>query len=219
MENIARFKYVYPPRPETVIPPDSIPELCDTYWSQIKMNGSCCEIYTFGEGENKIRRNFGRHENENLSNLRLEYSDYDVLSCGNNGWNLVVGEYMNKGKEIDGKSFNHVFVIFDILIYDSKYLVGTTLEERIKLLDKIFGTVSENEYLYKVTDTIYRVKTFKENHKDIWDKIMKDHPTDKSAYEGLVFKKPQAKLNKGITQTNNNLWHLKCRRETKNYKY
>lgn len=219
IEPFLKFKYYFPPRPETVIPPDSITELCDSYLGQIKMNGSCCEIYTYGEGENKIRKNFGRHQNENLSNLKLDESDYDVLSCGNTGWNLVVGEYMNKGKQIGSESFNHKFVIFDILVYDSKYLIGTTVEDRIELLDKLFGTISENEYLYKITDTIYRVKTFKENLKDVWDKIMKDHPTDKSAYEGLVFKKAHAKLMKGLTQTNNNIWHLKCRRETKNYKY
>lgn len=220
VEPFTKFRYYFPPRPETVIPPDSITELCEGRMiGQIKMNGSCCEVYTFGEDENKIRKNFGRHKNENLSNLKLTESDYDVLSCKNIGWNLVVGEYMNKGKEIDNEIFNHKFIIFDILVYDSKYLIGTTVEDRIKLLDEIFGTVSENEYLYKVTDTIYRVKTFKENLKEVWDKIMKDYPTDKSAYEGLVFKKPNAKLEKGLSEKNNVLWHLKSRRSTKNYQY
>ncbi|MCK9416461.1 hypothetical protein M0Q97_07375 [Candidatus Dojkabacteria bacterium] len=220
VEPYLKFKYYFPPRPETVIPPDNIKELCEgKYYGQVKMNGSCCEVYThFGE-DGKITKNFGRHQNENLSNLKLDESDYKVLSCGNNGWNLVVGEYMNKGKEIDNKLFNHVFVIFDILVYDSKYLIGTTVEDRIELLDKLFGTISENEYLYKVTDTIYRVKTFKENLKDVWDKMMKDYPTDKNAYEGLVFKKPQAKLMKGLSEKNNILWHLKSRRATKNYRY
>jgi hypothetical protein len=219
IEPFLKFKYYFPPRPETVIPPDSIKDLCDSYLGQIKMNGSCCEIYTYGEGENKIRKNFGRHQNENLSNLKLDESDYDVLSCGNSGWNLIIGEYMNKGKYIDNEPFNHKFVIFDILVFDSKYLVGSTFEERIKLLDDIFGTVSENEYLYKITDTIYRVKTFKENLKEIFDKIMIDHPTEKSAYEGLVFKKPHAKLMKGLSEKNNVLSMLKCRRANKLYKY
>ena len=212
-----KFRYIYPPRPETVIPPDNINKLCEeVYWGQIKMNGSCCEIYTYGEGADKIRRNFGRHKNENLSNFKLNDNDYDVLTCGNTNWNLVVGEYLNKNKEGVG---NHKFIIFDILIYNSEYLINTTLEDRIKLLDKIFGTVSENEYLYKITDNIYRVKTFKNNLKKIWDQIMIDHPTDKSVYEGLVFKKPQAKLMSGESERNNCLWHLKCRRATKNYKY
>lgn len=217
MELFSKFKYVYPPRPETVIPPTSITELCEgKYWSQIKMNGSCCEIYTFGEGENKIHRYFGRHQNENIANFKLTDKDFDVLKCNNNNWNLIVGEYLNKNKDGIG---NHKFIIFDILIFNGEYLINSTLEERIKILDNIFGTESENEYLYKVTDIIYRVKTFKNDLKVVWDKMMKEYPTDKSVYEGLVFKKPNAKLERGLTEKNNMLWHLKCRRPTKNYKY
>ena len=79
-----------------------------------------------------------------------------MLKCGNTNFNLVCGEYMNKGKnDITNKPLNHVFFIFDILVYNGEYLIGTTFEERIELLDKIFGTKNDNDYYYKINENIY----------------------------------------------------------------
>jgi len=221
MEPYTKFKYIFPPRPETVIPPTRITELCEgIYHAQCKINGACCEIYTFGEGENKIQRYFGRHHNENIANFKLTNNDFDILKCGNTNFNLVCGEYMNKGKnDINNSPLNHVFFIFDILVYNGEYLIGTTFEERIELLDKIFGTENDNGYYYKISENIYRVKTFKNNLKSLWDNIMIKFPTEKSIIEGLVFKKPKAKLERGLTERNNMLSMLKSRRGNLLYKY
>ena len=208
MERFEKFKYIYPPRPEYVISPDQLIKYEKDHFIQSKLDGSCVEIYIKG---NEFKY-FGRHQNENLSNFKLNFEDLKVLNCGNDNWNLVVGEYMNKNKNgIDGKPWNHKFVVFDILIYDGEYLLNTTFEERVALLDKIFGTIDENEFLYKITDKIFRVKTFYDNFLEKWNEITKIN-----MLEGVVLKKKEQKLTRAFTEKNN--LSMKCRRPTKNYR-
>lgn len=205
-----KFRYIYPPRPEYVISPDQLHKYETTHLGQPKLNGSCCEIYIKGEEF----RYFGRHQNENLSRFNLKINDLRVLNAGNNEWNVIVGEYMNKNQNgLDGKPWNHKFVVFDILVYNGEYLLGTTFEERVALLDKIYGTESENDYLYKINENVFRVKTFSDNFLERWKKI-----TEVGMLEGLVLKKPNAKLDRGLAEKNNTLWQVKCRKPTKNYR-
>lgn len=210
MTKYLNFKYIYPPRPEYVISTDQLYKYENSHVAQPKLNGSCCSIFIKGDE----LRQFGRHNNENLSNFKINKNDLKVLNCNNNEWNVIVGEYMNKNQNgIDGKPWNHKFVIFDILVHNGEYLLGSTLEERIKLLDELFGTTDENEYLYKVNENVYRVKTFSDNFLERWNKI-----TQIGMLEGLVLKKPNAKLERGLSEKNNTLWQSKCRKPTKNYR-
>jgi len=201
---------MYPPRPEYVISPNQLHKYETTHVGQPKLNGSCAIIF-IKKHELKI---FGRHKNENLSNFKLKLDDLKILNCNNNNWNVIVGEYMNKNQNgIDGKPWNHKFVIFDILVYNGEYLLGSTFEERVLLLDKLFGTINENKYLYKINENIYRVKTFYDNFLERWNEITKI-----GMLEGLVLKKPYAKLDRGLAEKNNTLWQNKCRKPTKNYR-
>lgn len=213
MQPYTRFKYYYPPRPEYTTSPEKLAQYEGIYLGQPKLNGSCCTIYIKG----KDYKNFGRHENENLSNFKLKINDLEVLNCGNDNWNVIVGEYMNKNKKgIDGKPWNHKFVIFDIMVYNGEYLIGTTFEERVKLLDELFGTVDENDYLYKINENVYRVKTFYSKFIELWNKI-----TLVDMLEGWVLKRigDKAKLEKGISENNMSLHMLKSRKPTKLYKF
>ncbi len=203
------FRFYYPPRPEYPISSDQLIKYEKDHLIQPKLNGACCSIFIKGD---EIR-NFGRHKNENLSNFKLTNEDLKILNCNNDNWNVIVGEYMNKNKNgVDGKSWNHKFVIFDILVHNGEYLIGTTYPERIQLLDDIFGVIDENEYLYKVTDKIFRVKTFYDNFLERWNNIIKI-----DMLEGFVLKKKKQKLEKGFREKNN-LSH-KCRKSTKNYNF
>jgi len=210
MEDYKNFRYMYPPRPEYIISKDQLYKYEGTHVGQPKLNGSCCEIFIKGDEF----KQYGRHKNENLSNFKLKLPDIKILNCNNDNWNVIVGEYMNKNKNgIDGKHWNHKFVIFDILVHNGQYLLGTTIDERIELLDKLFGIENENDYLYKITDNIFRVKTFYDNYLEFWNKI-----TEVDMLEGFVLKKKVAKLDRGLSEKNNMLWQNKCRKPTKNYK-
>lgn len=210
IEKYYKYRYYFPPRPELKVPHSSI-GIYDNgaYLGQPKLNGSCCELFISDEVIQK-----GRHDNTltvfNLSNEEM----MDVF--GNNGkWNLIVGEYMNKSKKDEnGDLFNHKFVIFDQLVHNNNYLLGVTFEERVKLITDLYKPIDETEFLYKISDNIWMVKTFYKDFKNIWNKIV-----EVDMLEGFVMKRKSAKLERGTREKNNHMSQFKCRKETKNYSY
>jgi ATP-dependent DNA ligase len=125
-------------------------------------------------------------------------------------------EYLNKSKSDEkGQVFNHKFVIFDILCYDSDYLIGKTFEERVNLLDTLYDCIdSEKDYLYSISTNVYRVKSYRVGFKEFFDKYT---PID--VIEGVVLKRANARLELGATEQNNIKSQLKSRKATRNYKY
>jgi hypothetical protein len=211
MAKYLNYRYIFPPRPKNAIP-DTELEFWDngSLIAQPKLNGSNCVLFT--NGVKTIAMN--RH-NQRLTNFNLSENEIKDIYRGE-GWMILNGEYMNKSKSDENNQvFNHKFVIFDILGYNGDYLVGKTFEERIVLLDKIYGQVdSEKEYLFKVTENVYRVKSYLNDFKNIFDKLT---PID--MLEGLVMKRKNARLELGTSENNNTKSQLKCRKATRNYKY
>jgi hypothetical protein len=211
MAKYLNYRYIFPPRPKNAIP-DTELEFWDngSLIAQPKLNGSNCVIFT--NGEKTIVMN--RH-NQRLTNFNISDNEIKDIYRGE-GWMILNGEYMNKSKSDENNQvFNHKFVIFDILGFNGEYLVGKTFEERIQLLDSIYGQVdSEKEYLFKVTENVYRVKSYVGDFKSLYDKLT---PID--MIEGLVMKRKNARLELGTSENNNTKSQLKCRKATKNYKY
>lgn len=211
MAKYLNYRYIFPPRPKNAIP-DTELEFWDngSLIAQPKLNGSNCVIFTNGVKTIVMNRHNQRLTNFNISDNEIK----DIYRS--EGWMILNGEYMNKSKSDENNQvFNHKFVIFDILGYNGDYLVGKTFEERIQLLDSIYGQVdSDKEYLFKVTENVYRVKSYLVDFKDIFDKLT---PID--MIEGLVMKRKNARLELGTSENNNTKSQLKCRKATKNYKY
>lgn len=211
MVKYLNYRYIFPPRPKNAIPDSEL-----AFWdngsliAQPKLNGSNCVIFT--NGIKFIAMN--RH-NQRLTAFNLNDNELKDIYRGE-GWMVLNGEYMNKSKSDENSQiFNHKFVIFDILAFNGEYLVGKTFEERIKLLDGLYGQVdSEKEYLYKITENVYRVKSYVDNFKSLYDNL-----TTIDMIEGLVIKRKAARLELGTSENNNTKSQLKCRKATKNYKY
>lgn len=211
MTKYLNYRYIFPPRPKNAIPDTEL-----SFWdngsllAQPKLNGSNCVIFT--NGEKTIVMN--RH-NQRLTNFNISDNEIKDIYRGE-GWMILNGEYMNKSKSDENSQvFNHKFVIFDILGFNGEYLVGKTFEERVILLDEIYGQVdSDKEYLFKVTENVYRVKSYTVDFKNIFDKLT---PID--MLEGLVMKRKNARLELGTSENNNTRSQLKCRKATRNYKY
>jgi hypothetical protein len=211
MAKYLNYRYIFPPRPKNAIPDTEL-----NFWdngslvAQPKLNGSNCVIFTNG-----VKTIVMNRHNQRLTNFNISENEIKDIYRGE-GWMILNGEYMNKSKSDENSQvFNHKFVIFDILAFDGEYLVGKTFEERINLLDKLYGQVeSEKEYLFKVTENVYRVKSYLTNFKDIYDRLT---PID--MIEGLVMKRKSARLELGTSENNNTKSQLKCRKATRNYKY
>lgn len=208
-----RYRYLYPPRPKNAIPDSDL-----NFWdngslvAQPKLNGSNCVIFMNGE-KTLIMNRHGQY----MTNVNIQRNEVSELFRGDIGnWTVLNGEYLNKSKQDENRiTFNHKLVLFDILVYNSDYLVGQTFEQRIKLLDDLYGQKdSEKSYLYSISDNVYRVKSFDTGFKSLYDQLT---PID--MIEGLVLKRKNAKLELGISENNNIKSQLKARKPTKNYKF
>lgn len=201
--------YIYPPRPELKIPKKSLKRYDNgIFFAQPKLNGSCCELYT---GPNRVYQK-GRHNNT-LTNFRL--SDREIIDVFGNGINLIIGEYMNKSKR-DGNNlvFNHKFVIFDQIVFKNDYVLDSTFDDRIKMVQSLYEPIDETEFLYKISDNIYMVKTFYDDFENIWNELVKI-----DMFEGLVMKRKTGRLERGTRIKNNHLTQLKCRKKCNLYEY
>ena len=122
---------------------------------------------------------------------------------------------MNKSKNgTDGKLFNKKFVIFDILVYENMYLVGSTFEERYELIKSIYNLKEYDDYLFQVSENVFFVKSFKDKFEKRFKSIIKV-----DMLEGFVLKRKNAKLERGTREKNNVNSQLKCRKATLNYKF
>ena len=211
MTNYDNFYYIYPPRPKNAIDPKHLKTWDDNSMiCQIKTNGSNAVIFLDGKDCYIYNRHGAR-----LTNVEINREEILSLYSGT-GWMVINGEYLNKSKKDENnQTFNHKLIIFDILVYNSQYLVGKTFGERIELLDELFDTKdSEKEYLFGISQNVYRVKSYQKDFKQIFDKFT---PID--VVEGVVLKRKNARLELGSTELNNSKSQLKSRKPTKNYKF
>ena len=205
------FSYIYPPRPKNAVPISEIQSWDNGLMiAQPKINGSNCVIFMNGVDVFV----YNRH-NQVLTNYNLNKDDVLKLYSGK-GWMVLNGEYLNKAKSDENLlTFNHKLIIFDIIVYNSMYLVGQTFQERISLLDKLYGTIdSDKSYLFSISENIYRVKSYTSNFREIFDNLTKI-----DMIEGLVMKRKGARLEVGTTENNNTKSQIKFRKPTKNYKF
>jgi ATP-dependent DNA ligase len=207
------YRYIFPPRPKNAIHSDDL-----TFWdnnsllAQPKLNGSNTTIYTNGEQVIIMNRHGAR-----LTNFQIPLDEIKSLYRGVRGqWLVINGEYLNKSKQDErGITFNHKLIIFDILVYKSDYLVGQTFQQRVHLLDELYGkNDSEKSYLYSISDNVYRVKSFDTGFKSLFDQLT---PID--MIEGLVMKRKNAKLEIGNTENNNTKSQIKARKKCNSYKF
>lgn len=205
------YKYIYPCRPKNPIPPTELNDWEKMgMFGQPKLNGSNCTIFT-----NRKELHIMNRHNERLTNFKIDKDEiFSILDSDN--WVAINGEYLNKNQlDENKKEFNHKLVLFDILVLDSTYLLGKTFRERINIIYDKFGTKeSEKDYLYKISDNIFSVKTYEKDFLNLYNEF-----TKVDLLEGLVLKRSNAKLEPGLREDNNSKSQVKSRKQTKNYKF
>lgn len=218
MAEFNKYTYLFPPRPEHTTHPNQLGKYDnDKYIAQPKYNGSCCNVF-ISEDEVVV---MNRHKGK----ISSDYSKIDFKSLlRGKGWMVLSGEFLNKNKNGEnGKPFNLKFVIWDILVYNSEYLIGSTFESRVKLLDKLYPCVKmrvgddfENfkHICFTNSENVYRAPNYYTNFELLFHDLAK---TD--LYEGVVLKRRDGKLAYGLTEKNNHNWQIKARKPTKNYDF
>ena len=127
---------------------------------------------------------------------------------------------MNKSKKDHNNKSLVGFCIWDILAYDGKLLIGSNIEERIALLEKLYPAQEEIKfqgltYMFKTdVENIYRVNNFYGKFDKLYKTLSKI-----DMVEGLVLKQKNAKLQMMIGEENNSSWSVKVRKPTLNYSF
>jgi ATP-dependent DNA ligase len=214
-----KYSYLFPPRPEQTTNHTELSKYDNgDFIAQPKYNGTCCVVF-ISEDEVVV---MNRHKGK----ITSDYSDIDFKGLHRGkGWMVLCGEFLNKNKKgEDGKPFNLKFVIWDILVYESNYLVGSTIIERLTLLENLYPCtkIAVDETHMKVLKhacftcqkNVYRAPTYGKDFNMLYAQIV-----DTDLYEGLVLKRKTAKLTFGLVEKNNNTWQIKCRKPTKNYDF
>jgi len=208
--NYDHYRYIYPPRPEikTTISGLGTFEKMSKFLGQPKLNGSSMQIYT--NDDELIVMN--RHH-ESLTN-KMNSDELKSLHRGK-GWIVLCGEYMNKNQKDEyGKYWNIKFVIFDILVFNGEYLLGTTFEERYKILQKLYPDNLVKKHLHQISENCFRVNSILKDFTEVYSNII-----NYQMYEGLVLKMRNGKLENGFNSQNNIRTQIKCRKPTKNYAF
>lgn len=207
-----QYQYLYPPRPETASPVSSLDGFKRAHLiGEPKLNGDCALIFTNG-----IELHMMNRHKEPLRHFKMDTKEILHLHDKQSGWLVLVGEHMNTSKKDEnGKIFNNKLCLFDILVYESNYLIGVSYQQRLDLMSNLYGKNKETKpFLSNVTENIYKIIEIEKDFKKAYDRIT---PID--MYEGLVMKDRNAKLEPGFTQKNNVRSQFKVRKETLNYKY
>lgn len=221
------YSYLYPPRPEVKITPNNLERFDDnTFLAQPKYNGSCAVLFLNSEtylypprpgvkitGEMVIKN---RH-NQPFSKGKIKLSEMDLMKAHRGkGWLVLCGELLNKNQAGEKGSFNHKFIIWDILVLNSEYLLGTTFAQRMDLLDTLYPT-KQHELAHVLNigiKGVYKAPVYKKDFQALYNDISKV-----SLYEGLVLKRAEGKLGLGLNSKNNTGWQVKCRKATANYSF
>lgn len=213
-----KYMYLFPPRPIETTHHKELGKFDNgLYMAQPKYNGTCCNVFI----SPKELHVMNRHKTPITSN----YSDVDFRGMyRGDGWMVVSGEFLNKNKIGENNNpFNLKFVIWDILVYNSEYLIGSTFLERMQLLEQLYPSVQmrvgdtfEGYRHLCITDhkNIFKAPCYDSKFEALYKMIV-----DVDLYEGLVLKRSNAKLTLGLTEKNNNTWQIKCRKPTKNYQF
>ena len=203
-------RYIYPPRPQSRILPDQLPdeERRGIWCWQYKYNGDRCIAIVEKSATGRKITFANRHgkftPSTKLGTLRKELSSKNFV--------LPVGTHYLDGELISGD----ILILYDVLQL-TQYLFGKTLEERYRLLSEVCGNPSEpcvDEFALKVTDHVWMApmgdSDFVQNfNRYITHKLI----------EGLVLKRKGSILdNWGSTEYEID-WQLRCRKPSKNYTY
>ncbi len=211
------YRFLYPPRAAKKIMARDLQRYDNgEYIGQPKYNGDASVVAISQDA--KVIRN--RHDE--VKDHVDKSIDFDALRSLCPGWLVLAGEMLDKAQADEHGIKIKGFVIWDILVYDGKYLINSTLSERIDLLDSLFrtsgmivgdsGMLQYKHMLFTQFAGIYRAPSYLCQFKDVYDDLVKT-----PLYEGIVLKKINAKLEVGLNEKNNSGWQLKVRKATQNY--
>ena len=206
------FRYLYPPRPESAIAPNTIGfyEKTMQWVAQYKKNGTNTIVAISPSGEIiTMNRHAENHKAWHISEY-LKTLIRQIFPTGE--WHVFVAEVLHSKT----KDIKDTLYIYDILVFNSDYLVGSTFIQRQDILDKLLLPHSRLEtYSHNVLDDegkLWYARRFTTALNDLFWSIQRPELD-----EGLVLKNPEGKLSDCVKERSNEDWQIKVRHSSKKY--
>lgn len=212
-----KFNYIYPQIAKKTTSANYLNNFDNgEYLLQPNYEGQHCVVFTNG-----FELMVYDHRGKILKDVSNSI-DFRKLSPTRN-WFVYFGLYCSKYKNVTLKFEQDRFIITDVVVWDGEYLVGSTLLERLALLDhayKFHATMigdlfAENfKYLY-CTEIIgiFRAKVYQLNFKDLFDRI------SLAKYNGIVLRKKESALQGSMQSRNNRQDNILCQKKTNFFKF
>jgi len=204
------YQYLWPPRPEKAIPDNLLGYYEQKKWiAQVKKNGTCTVLYVQPDKQIIVKT---RHKTDHkVWQPSKEFIEQFQELLPGAGWYVFTGELLHSKTP----HIKDTLYLFDLLVDDGDYLVGETLQIRLRRLHALFPhkikTVSKSHYV--VTPKLWVAETITKKFREKFNKL------NMSEDEGLVLKDPTAKLSYCVKLDSNSSSQVKCRKPTKNYTF
>jgi len=171
---------------------------------QFKKNGAC--NVTIISPDKKIQT-WNRHKEAHRAWTHNSKTMEPMLDVSK-GWTVFVSELLHSKSERKDTQY-----IFDILVYNSDYMVGSTFKDRQDLLWDMFSSDVTGETLshFVITDKIWLAKNHTSGFKALFDGISEIED------EGVVLKMLDATLEMANKESANEKWSIKSRKQHKNF--
>jgi ATP-dependent DNA ligase len=211
-------KIMYPPRPSRKIPPEKISDYEGRGWmAQLKFNGTRTLI-ELKPGEDPVlwTRHKEEHKAYQMTPSMLETLKELHETLDPNTAHVLDGELMHSKT----KGIKDVIILFDILVLEGEYLIGTSALERYMFLyDEVFEPQERElktgrSIALFIRENLWLAETSFMNFESMHNRYI-----DMDEVEGLVLKKTNGKLDRGMSKDNNGDWMIRCRKPHKNYAF
>lgn len=209
MYDYTAYKYLYPPRPDFVLTYDRIPYYESDGWvGQYKKNGTCTIIAMSPDGEFTA---MNRHKEQHKAWVLTKHIK-DVLRghLPSDSWTVLVAEIMHSKTP----TIKDTIYIHDIIVYQSRQLVGSTFGERQKILINLLPSKTEHYSHWEVDPKVWRAKLITKDILAAYHAI-----ADTKIDEGIVLKRMLGKLKDCYRADANAAWQAKVRYAHKNYQF
>ena len=207
---------MFPPRPDGSTHPDTINQY-QGWWGQRKFNGTRTLIFIHEYGSFVL---WNRHREQHKSfqiNSNMENALKDISArCKRGKIYVFDGELMHSKT----RGLKNRIILWDILVHESNYLIGTTYAHRYSILNDFFNNPKKFEQTtghkiaLEINTHVWLAEIFKKNLKERFKELI-----SLDEIEGIVLKNPTGLLEFGFKESNNGNWLIRVRKPHKNYEF
>ena len=212
------FRPIFPPHPAAKWRPEELASVTG-YLAQYKYDDWRTLVYVFPDGEIQL---YGRKK-QRLARYRppLELiRSLEALNFSKGKFQVLDGGLLHYKTE----RVKDTLVLWDVLVYDGQYLIGTNFTQRYGILEEMTGRPENWVYLaagalripvgLQISGNLWLAPVFSSNFSELYK-----NASQLPEIEGLVLKDPNAPLQRAWTMDENATWMIRVRKPEVHYRF